>query len=201
MVMVPGHFLHMGTILHHYSLIVCILCCAACAKNVLTFTLRSPANWQPSMPSRHSAQHPACSDSKPTKPAAIHDDDHHPNTSSCYANKTCQYDCVTPLAPDLRSDAGPSEQGCVYVSHQGIPGSEETAGGAVSKLDLDLDDALHDAQQLVQAAERIVKESCREAWLLQPFIPDMERNEYRWGTCITCEHGTYAAHAQRHRLA
>ncbi|DBB13238.1 TPA: hypothetical protein ACH3X3_004983 [Trebouxia sp. C0006] len=43
----------------------------------------------------------------------------------------------------------------------------------------DMDDALHDAQQLFRAAERIVKESCGEKWLLQPFIPDMERNEYR----------------------
>jgi len=45
-----------------------------------------------------------------------------------------------------------------------------------------MDDALHDAQQLFRAAERIVKESCGEKWLLQPFIPDMERNEYRCHT-------------------
>lgn len=44
----------------------------------------------------------------------------------------------------------------------------------------DVDDALHDAQQLFKAAERIIKESCTEKWLLQPFIPDMERNEYRY---------------------
>ncbi len=37
-------------------------------------------------------------------------------------------------------------------------------------------------QQLFRAAERIVKESCGEKWLLQPFIPDMERNEYRCQT-------------------
>ena len=45
-----------------------------------------------------------------------------------------------------------------------------------------MDDVLHDAQQLFRAAERIVKESCGEKWLLQPFIPDMERNEYRCHT-------------------
>ena len=45
-----------------------------------------------------------------------------------------------------------------------------------------MDDALHDAQQLFKAAERIIKESCTEKWLLQPFIPDMERNEYRYQT-------------------
>ena len=154
--------------------------CAACAKNVLTFSLRSPANWQPSMPSRHSAQHPACSDSKSTKPAAIHADDTHTNTSSCCIKDTCQYDGVMPLAPDLRLDTSPVEQGYADASVQGVTKSEETASTAVPDLDLDLDDALHDAQQLVQAAERIVMESCGEAWLLQPFIPDMERNEYRW---------------------
>lgn len=40
-------------------------------------------------------------------------------------------------------------------------------------------DRLHDAQQLLDAAERILRESCGEAWLLQPFIPDMGCNEYR----------------------
>ena len=40
-------------------------------------------------------------------------------------------------------------------------------------------DRLHDAQQLLDAAERIVRESCGEVWLLQPLIPDMGCNEYR----------------------
>jgi len=48
-----------------------------------------------------------------------------------------------------------------------------------------MDDALYDAQQLFKAAERIIKESCTEKWLLQPFIPDMERNEYRYQTTTT----------------
>ncbi|DBA95115.1 TPA: hypothetical protein ACH3X1_002625 [Trebouxia sp. C0004] len=38
---------------------------------------------------------------------------------------------------------------------------------------------LQDAQQLLAAAERMLKESCGEDWLLQPFIPDMGSNEYR----------------------
>ncbi len=38
---------------------------------------------------------------------------------------------------------------------------------------------LHDAQQLLAAAERMLRESCGEDWLLQPFIPDMGSNEYR----------------------
>ncbi len=39
---------------------------------------------------------------------------------------------------------------------------------------------LHDAQQLLAAAERMLRESCGEDWLLQPFIPDMGSNEYRY---------------------
>ena len=38
---------------------------------------------------------------------------------------------------------------------------------------------LHDAQQLLAAAERMLRESCGEDWLLQSFIPDMGSNEYR----------------------
>ena len=51
---------------------------------------------------------------------------------------------------------------------------DESADSAQAVLD-----ALQDAQELFKAAERIIKESCGEKWLLQPFIPDMERNEYR----------------------
>ncbi len=43
---------------------------------------------------------------------------------------------------------------------------------------------LHDAQQLLAAAERMLRESCGEDWLLQPFIPDMGSNEYR---CIALQ--------------
>lgn len=42
------------------------------------------------------------------------------------------------------------------------------------------DAVFHDAQQLFKAAEQMVRESCNEEWLLQPFIPDMESNEYRY---------------------
>ena len=121
-------------------------------------------------------QHPTCSDSIP---AAIDVDDGPSNSSSCRGKGTCQYDAVVPFAPDLGLDSSAVEHGYADVSSQGMTKSEEAAGGAVSDLDSDLDDALHDAQQLVQAAERIVRESCGEGWLLQPFIPDMERNEYR----------------------
>ena len=39
---------------------------------------------------------------------------------------------------------------------------------------------LHDAQQLLKAAERMLLESCGEDWLLQPFIHDMGTAEYRY---------------------
>lgn len=114
----------------------------------------------------------------------MHPDGNHPNTSSCRAKDTCQFNKSVPLAPDLRLDSSAVEQGCADVSSQGITRREETAGDAISNLSSDLDDALHDAQQLAQAAERMVKESCGEDWLLQPFIPDMERNEYRWALLV-----------------
>ncbi|KAA6417366.1 MAG: hypothetical protein FRX49_12695 [Trebouxia sp. A1-2] len=104
---------------------------SACAKNVLTFTLRSPSSWQhsrPSMPSVHSAQQ--------------------------------------------RSNATTNNGGLTKNSH--VDHLDDAPDAAE-----DVDDALHDAQQLFKAAERIIKESCTEKWLLQPFIPDMERNEYR----------------------
>lgn len=79
------------------------------------------------------------------------------------------------MQPRLESSL--REQSRASVSVQSTACREATAGSEDSNLDLD--DALHDAQQLIRAAERIVKESCGEKWLLQPFIPDMERNEYR----------------------
>ena len=65
-----------------------------------------------------------------------------------------------------------------FSDHMGQPDDSSDAAEG-------MDDALHDAQQLFKAAERIVKESCTEKWLLQPFIPDMERNEYRYETTTT----------------
>ena len=40
-------------------------------------------------------------------------------------------------------------------------------------------DRLNDAQHLMVAAERMLREGCGEQWLLQPLIPDMGCNEYR----------------------
>ena len=39
---------------------------------------------------------------------------------------------------------------------------------------------LHDAQQLLKVAEQMVRQSCQEDWLLQPYIPRLE--EYRYTT-------------------
>ena len=62
------------------------------------------------------------------------------------------------------------------AQHQGCSPCEVGDAADVSQAVLD---SLHDAQELFYAAERIIKESCGEKWLLQPFIPDMEKNEYR----------------------
>ena len=147
---------------------------AACAKSVLTFTLRSRANWQHSM---HSTPHPSTSHSTQTTPASTcaADSNGRSNTSSSSAEGTCQYPSTNPTVDGPTLGAPARGVSHADISVQDIPG----AGVTAEDLNLDLDDALHDAQQLIQAAEQIVKESCGEKWLLQPFIPDMERNEYR----------------------
>ena len=55
------------------------------------------------------------------------------------------------------------------------PGHESGTKEAFSEVQ----DALHDAQQLLAAGEQMMRESCGEEWLLQPLIPDMGSNEYR----------------------
>ena len=44
---------------------------------------------------------------------------------------------------------------------------------------LELDDAMHDAQELLRVAEHIARQACGETWLLQPYVPGMMANEYR----------------------
>lgn len=78
-----------------------------------------------------------------------------------------------------RAESFAAQQGRPDASVQGTKASAARAGGAVSDLYVDLDNSLQDAQELFKAAGRIVMESCGEKWLLQPFIPDMEINEYR----------------------
>lgn len=169
---------HEAVLCWHHCAVTESFCCmlAACAKNVLTFTLRSPANWMHSMPSRHSTPHTSVSDGAQGTPAStsVASSDSRYNSSNNHAEEACQYPSINPAAVDpplgVLAGVGPTD-----ISSQDSTRTVMTAEG----LDLDLDDALHDAQQLIQAAEQVVKESCREKWLLQPFIPDMERNEYR----------------------
>lgn len=154
----------------------CVL--AACAKNVLTFTLRSPANWQLNT---HSTTETSCSAGTQGPPAStsVAKSDSRSNSSSNRAEETCRYPSMNPTAVDPRLGA------LAGVGHPDSSLRDNTGTGMTAEgLNLDLDDALHDAQQLIQAAEQVVKESCGEKWLLQPFIPDMERNEYRSASCI-----------------
>ena len=44
--------------------------------------------------------------------------------------------------------------------------------------------AMLHAQQLFAAAELLVRQSCQEAWLLQPYIPDIQ--EYRCFSSCSC---------------
>ena len=55
--------------------------------------------------------------------------------------------------------------------------SETTADSEFANLELD--EAMHDAQELLRVAEHIARQACGETWLLQPFVPGMEANEYR----------------------
>ncbi len=163
--------------------------CAACAKNVLTFTLRSLSSWQhsrPSMPSMHSAQQRS-----------------NTTNNNGVLMKTCpSVSSSPPCSCDNVSSLSACKQDCVHHQHHSsspgtTQGTSHPFSGHVGQPDdspdtaEDMDDALHDAQQLFKAAERIIKESCRENWLLQPFILDMERNEYRCQTttlaaCFFC---------------
>lgn len=64
------------------------------------------------------------------------------------------------------------------MGSQGMAATEMTdSSEAVS---LDMDDALHDAQELLRVAEHIARQACGEEWLLQPFVPAMGRSEYRY---------------------
>ena len=148
---------------------------------MFTFTLRSPSSWQHSRPSMHSAQQSS-----------------NTTTNSGVLTKACP--SVSPGPPcscDNVSSLAACKQDCAHHQcHSSTPGTTHTLTEGISHPSSDhmgrpdgstdtlegMDDALHDAQQLFKAAERIIKESCTEKWLLQPFIPDMERNEYRYQT-------------------
>ena len=74
----------------------------------------------------------------------------------------------------------PADQG--PLSTPAHASSTPTQGGNTvegSKAAPEVLDRLHDAQQLMVAAERMLREGCGELWLLQPLIPDMGCNEYR----------------------
>ena len=92
-----------------------------------------------------------------------------------------EINCSVTPTHTLTFDNQPLEQHHHEQQHQEEQQATGLHGGLVELLASaeDLDDAMHDAQQLFKAAERIVRDSCGEEWLVQPFIPDMERNEYR----------------------
>lgn len=51
---------------------------------------------------------------------------------------------------------------------------------------------LHDAQELYAAAERVVRQSCQQDWLLQPYIFDIQ--EYRYDHLLANTIATQGMH-------
>lgn len=78
---------------------------------------------------------------------------------------------------DLRSTAM-SKTADAYNEWQGQDAAVPAHGGAVSRGQV-MAEVLSDAQELLTAADRMIRTSCGEAWLLQPYIPDMSTGEYR----------------------
>ena len=77
----------------------------------------------------------------------------------------------------------PANQGPLNpISTSAHASLEPSQGGTAvegNKATAEVLDRLRDAQQLMVAAERMLREGCGEQWLLQPLIPDMGCNEYR----------------------
>ena len=88
---------------------------------------------------------------------------------------------LAPLDPSLpQPQEAPAGQG--PLSTPAHASSNPTQGGNTvegNKATPEVLDRLHDAQQLMVAAERMLREGCGEQWLLQPLIQDMGCNEYR----------------------
>lgn len=80
-----------------------------------------------------------------------------------------------PAEEDVPSAA--STQGSTEDSSNQASVPEDNTMQSTQQQPLDI---LHDAQQLLKAAERMLLESCGEDWLLQPLIPDMGTGEYRY---------------------
>ena len=83
-----------------------------------------------------------------------------------------------PLPLEAPADQGPHNptSSPAYASSEPSQGGKTAEGGKTAS---EVHDRLHDAQQLMVAAERMLREGCGEQWLLQPLIPDMGCNEYR----------------------
>ena len=64
---------------------------------------------------------------------------------------------------------------CSWQEDQSLPPHQQDNATACRH---DFRAMLHDAQQVYAAAERLVRQSCHEDWLLQPYIPDIQ--EYRY---------------------
>ena len=134
---------------------------AAGAKNVLSFTLNSLNSWhsepqQPQPVSHFSSAHTL---SQPATNASAS----HLLTDTTHKHSPTQQHKFDNTAVDQQANS--------------TSGSKQPANATTNAQSTIA--VLHDAQQLFKTAERLIRESCNEQWLMQPFIPDMERNEYR----------------------
>ena len=91
---------------------------------------------------------------------------------------------VTPASQSIKLQDNDSAEACAAAAAHAMPGipaesSQRLLVASVPHVKPVVRAPLHDAQQLLAAAERMLRESCGEVWLLQPFIPDMGSNEYR----------------------
>ena len=164
---------------------------AGFARKVIKFTL-GVNNWQntPSMRSllqgsnsQFQAQ-PAnntdaglnsCNSNLETQ-ASSHTDSMCPTSQGASGNASVSKPNHTSLHSNISHAPGVFQEGVM----PGTAAESKPANGAQQKAAKQEPlDILHDTQQLLKAAERMLLESCGEDWLLQPFIHDMGTAEYR----------------------
>lgn len=98
--------------------------------------------------------------------------DPHKATNQIFAARMAAQESLAqnPIAMGEAADADCHQQGHddALFAH-GCPVSRQPNVAAV----------LSDAQELLRAANQMIRTSCGEAWLLQPYIEDMPQSEYR----------------------
>ena len=71
---------------------------------------------------------------------------------------------------------------CSWEEDQSLPQNQQHNATVCQH---DFQAMLHDAQEVYAAAEQVVRQSCQQDWLLQPYIPDIQ--EYRYGNLLAAQ--------------